>query len=288
MKPCGSILDLVQALAPNRNDIVVLVHSYFDESETSDSLCVAGYVFRKPAVRKFETEWRRMLHAFGLPYFRMSACNSNAPPFHNLTKDQCIDAQIRAVHIISRHASFGFSAVIRPQDFFEIVGREGFVLSPYELLAWNCIIAVKAWCDRTHNVSGVSYFFEAGFQDQGKANEMMNELFVVPALRQEYKYRPHAFVDKSLSMPSQAADMLAWSKAKHIKRIQSGATTRRADFNALLEGTVHHSCSLKLSNLDEMIRELVSLGGPDANKRAGLAMRPQRSRSPNRLRSGGG
>lgn len=118
-----SILDLVRALAPGRDDALALIHSYFDESETDSTLCVAGYVFRTDNVRKFEASWRAMLRQNGdLPYFRMSACNSGGHHFDKMGENERIEAQRDAIKLVGKFASYGFSATVNTNDFFGAKG----------------------------------------------------------------------------------------------------------------------------------------------------------------------
>jgi hypothetical protein len=211
---------------------------------------------------QFEPKWRKMLRVNHLPYFRMSACNSGAPPFDQLTEDECINAQTRAIKIIGDEASFVFCATIREEDFYAIVGRNGFVRSPYELLVWFCLISVKEWAKADGRVSGISYFFEAGFEDHAKANNLMNKIFSDPYLKDEYRYRSHAFVEKEKSFPSQAADILAWQKCKQSVRVAAGISRKRSDFNALLERTLHKSSDLRRPQILSIISSLVKIGVP--------------------------
>ena len=111
-----SSLDLLWALAPNRNDLVALLQTYFDESHGPDGLmCVAGYVFTKSRAMTFDRLWRRdVLKKYGLPYFRMSSCAHGNEPFDKLGKAKCVDAEKQAISIIHETALRGVAATVDP------------------------------------------------------------------------------------------------------------------------------------------------------------------------------
>lgn len=156
------------------------------------------------------------------------------------------------------------------------LGRKGFVASPYEILVWMCLIAIKEWASRDGRIGGISYFFESGFKDQGKASSLMERIFSISELREDFMYRSHAFVDKAQSMPSQAADILVWQKAKHLKRLNVGFGHKRADFNQLITLVSTSTCKLTKDCLQLMISLIVMLGGPNANEIARSALKPKK------------
>ena len=136
--------DLLDFVAPKADDIVVIIKSYFDESYDNDLLCVAGYSFTSAKARLLDDEWRKMLARYGrLPYFRMSACNTNQKPLDRLTPQQCIDIATEAIRIINQYAGLGYAVTINKKSFREVIGNKGFISTPYELCVWLCLVAVR-------------------------------------------------------------------------------------------------------------------------------------------------
>ena len=258
--------ELLAGLAPRDGDAVVLIKSYFDESFDDGFLCVAGYAFSSAAARALDTDWHKMLCRYKrLPYFRMSACNAGQPPFDRLNKAQCIAVQTEAIGLISKFASLGFAATIDIPAFRKIVTKDGFVSGPYEFCVWGCLSEFLAFADR-ENITAASYFFEAGHQDEFKANALMNGIFRVPNLRKDYRYKSHTFLDKAIAGPIQAADILSWQWYKQAKRSAEGRTKRRADCQALLTGTPHYVVHWNAERLQEFMDGMIKLGGPNTNQ----------------------
>src|SRR5271166_6522584 len=101
-----------------------MVEAYFDESGShngSPVLCVAGYIIEKGMCVILESEWGEMLAEFNLPFFRMSACAHGTKPFKELTKDQCIEVEKRAIAIIRQRIVAGIAVTVVPQRYDAIV-----------------------------------------------------------------------------------------------------------------------------------------------------------------------
>lgn len=269
--------EILETVAPGRDDLVVLLQSFFDESYSDSLLCVAGYAFTKPAARKLDRSWGKMLWRYKrLPYFRMSACNAGKPPFDRLSEQQRIDIATEAIGLIGQHAAFGYAVTVDQAAFRKIVTDKGFVSSPYEACAWFCLLAVKDLADKErHQHAGLSFIFESGFRDKGRAEHMMNRLFSVPELREFYRYRSHTFADKTRSRGCQAADLLAWQWYKDSVRRANGATKPRGDLRALLAGGPKHAVlHLGADRLQLAVDVINSRAGtPLGNIIGGIALR---------------
>jgi hypothetical protein len=246
----------------------VFLKSYFDESYDDALLCVAGYSFTSANARHLDEDWRKMLarHA-RLPFFRMSACNANQYPFDSFSKQECIDVASEAIGLINKYAGFGYAVTVDQKLFHKVIGRNGFVSSPYEFCSWVCLSAVKMEFGKLFPESNMRFFFEAGFRHQNLANKMMIRIFKSPQLREQYRYKSHTFVDKKDSRPTQAADLLAWQWYKDSIRRRNGIFKPRGDLFALTRGTKHyvlHADSDKLAALVELLNGLASLALSDA------------------------
>lgn len=62
----------------------------------------------------------------------------------------------------------------------------------------------------------------------------MNNIFANPAMRENYRYVAHSFIDKRYAPPLQSADLLAWLSRNAIMKMEAGAKMPRADFLALI------------------------------------------------------
>jgi hypothetical protein len=257
------------------NDLIVLVKSYFDESYDKELLCVAGYMFTSRQARELDEDWRKMLIRYQrLPYFRMSACNAHEHPFDRLTDGECIKIATEAIGLINKYASIGFAVTVDQAAFSEVITSKGVFSTSYELCSWLSLVCVKTQADRLFPLSPMSFFFEAGFQHQGVANKMMNRIFKIPSLRKMYRYKAHAFVDKTECRPIQAGDLLAWQWYKNATRQAKGLIKRRGDLAALLAGSHHYTLHLDAERLQRLVEAInIRAGSSLGNEIAGLAIR---------------
>jgi hypothetical protein len=259
-------LQIVYAFAPGRYDMVAMFQAYFDESYNANLLCVAGYMFTKYRVKKFDAGWRKLLKKYHLPYFRMSACAHGNAPFDKLSRDYRIEAETKAIELIKEYADHGVAVTINPKDFDRVVIKNNVISSPYEWCMWVCLIAVRSWVQKSNRSGGIAYFFEAGHKDQGKANALMNLIFSHSGLKSEFRYKAHGFVEKIESRPAQAADLLAWQFLTECRRLAEGKELPRQDFASLVE-LRHHVLfpnEQHLHKLNQTISNTVISRMPDA------------------------
>jgi len=107
--------DLLDSVAPAATDLIMLIKSYFDESYNDGLLCVAGYTFTSAKARALDEEWKKMLARYKrLPFFHMSACNTNEPPFDRLTEAECIAV---AIGLINKYSLFGYAVTVDQRAF---------------------------------------------------------------------------------------------------------------------------------------------------------------------------
>jgi len=227
------LADLIDTLAPGRNDLVALIQAYFDESISGDYLCVAGYVFTKGKVKHLDAEWRKMLRQYRLPYFRMSACAHGNSPFDKLSPANRDKVARKAIALICEFAALGIAATVNQRQYEENVPNPYGFQGPYEFCAWNCLMGVRRWIEEEGRKGDVAYVFEAGHASQSKANRLMQQLFESDKLRARYRYVSHTFVDKVKVRPVQTADVIAWQWLKDRKNEAEGRP-RRKDLEALL------------------------------------------------------
>jgi Protein of unknown function (DUF3800) len=265
---------MLDSIAPSTGDIIVIIKSYFDESYDNNSLCIAGYSFASAKARALDDEWRKMLARYKrLPFFRMSACNAHHDPFDRLTDQECIAIATDAIKLINKYAEYGCAVTVDQKVFNKIVTKKGLVSTPYEFCSWICLIAVTSAMNQRFPTEVMSFFFEAGFKDQGLANKMLNGIFADPRLREKYRYKSHTFIDKQECRPTQAADLLAWQWYKDLARRTKGLIKPRGDLRALVNGTPHHVLHASAEQLQQIVDMInAKAGAPMGNEMASLAM----------------
>jgi hypothetical protein len=266
------IADILPSFFGGRRGFVVLMSSYFDESASGQYFAVGGYIFRKSKIRHFEREWALMLKSNDLPYFRMSACNARQYPFANMTDAECDCIAREAIRIVCKYAVYGHFVAVRPSEFEEILGKGSFADNPYTLCIWLCLMAMRRWSDNHDSKALIGYFFEAGCNYQNDAEKLVGALGL-PDRDFDYRYAAHAFVQKDMSMPTQAADILVWQATKNLNRYDSGNKQPRGDFRALLDGVETGYNNVDVRMLKEFDRIVRKAAGPNGTELAKHALR---------------
>jgi hypothetical protein len=249
--------------------------SFFDQSEAGPYYTVGGYLFRKSKVRPFEKEWGRMLKRFGLPYFRMSPCNAGKAPFDRLGDDGCDQCAREAIRIVKTYATYGYWATVRPADFDEIMGKDSFAGNAYALCSYLCLMGMRYWSDVNDKGALIGYFFESGTEHEADTSQLIGAIGLSSTRGFNFRYAGHAFVQKERSMPTQAADILAWQVNKNYLRADSGLKKLRGDFEALLTGvpTGHYELAPKSLHTFMQIIDRSTGGHPKAQFLAKWALR---------------
>lgn len=258
-------LDFVRFLEivlPHGGQISVTVEAYFDESGTharSPFLCVAGYLFEASNGRNFDADWRSMLADFNLPFFHRAACEIGEPPFDKLDDTVRRAVRTRAARIIMTHATAGIVVSVEPRSYEKIMPRHKLVGDAYTFCANGCFHGVKIWADKRGYEGKIAYFFEAGANNQGTANDIMSARAASPVRRQAYRYQSHSFLLKEDSTLLQAADILAWHWRDQCLRASSGDEVH-PDFVPLIDNrtTVWHFRDKGLFKFAEAVRETVA------------------------------
>jgi len=258
---------LLEITAPGQDDLVEFIEAYFDESGShneSPVLCVAGYVFETKQCMSFDLKWKGILAKYRLPYFHMVDCVHGLHPFNSLSPDHRIDCEKELIAIIREHMVFG-SALTVGTLHYKSIGYDDHTGTAYSWLCWMSLIAVRAWADQNKFDGKIAYFFESGHANQREANQLMNDIFAVPYLRDQYRYVSHSFVDKRQNRPIQAADMLAWLFATQYKRKKRGLNNFRKDLRALVENNDHRLMHLTPPPIEELEEFNATLMRPPGN-----------------------
>lgn len=256
----ASILpELLRAL---HADYTFMVQAYFDESGTHHGApvtCVAGYLFESEQCLRLDSEWKEALDQFGIQYFHMADCAGGGKLFRGRSIAERDNLERKLIGIIKRRARIGVVASVRPEDHAHFAAPSlaergaGYVLC----LLW-CIMGVSAWINKHKYNDKIAYFFEAGHQLEGRANQAMVHLSGNPTLREGARYSSHTFIMKDEARPIQAADILAWQWYKEwTNRFGEKRRPRRRDLESLL-GLPHMACHLTAEHLNSM---LLTTGG---------------------------
>jgi hypothetical protein len=69
------------------------------------------------------------------------------------------------------------------------------------------LTGARQWADETDVDGDIAYLFESGHRSQSEANAIMERLFHNPKMKRDFRYKAHAFIDKT-SAPALQAEVL--------------------------------------------------------------------------------
>ncbi|HWA02650.1 MAG TPA: DUF3800 domain-containing protein [Rhizomicrobium sp.] len=259
----AAFLGIVEALLRSGGRLVALIEAYFDESgshEGSSILCVAGYVIEKQNAQRLSEEWSAVLSEYDLPYFHMVDCAHGNGVFKGMSKPHRIMVAARMIGIIKRSAALGFAQSIDVKAYTEVIPPKLRLFgTPYSFCARTVLDQIGASFYKRNFKGKSAYFFEAGHKSRSEADRIICDLFENPLIDLVYKhgYVGHSFVLKKESPPIQAADILAWHWATHVKRSEAGILEWRRDFKSLADGGLHahHFSRERLPKYVEILRK---------------------------------
>lgn len=231
-----SVFDsIAKAILPNgEGAVVALSHVYFDESGThrgSRIMAMAGYWFDADQARKFSRDWAKELRRFGLSAAHQTDCALGYGDYKGMAKSRRVEVQKCLIEHIKRRSKFSFAACVGKDIYDEIM--DGIVGAPsaYTFLLLLCVNKVREDIEFSKYGGRIAYFFESGHANASEANKFMNHMASVDP--EAYRYAAHAFADKKIALPLQAADMMVWQTRHFFERALDGHQTMRKDFSAL-------------------------------------------------------
>jgi hypothetical protein len=258
------LADLLRVLLPGGGYAMIEAQAYFDESGSHDGapiLCVAGYIFKKSEAIKLGHEWRKVLRWKKLPYFHMVECAHGNGPFANLTKDERVAVQTKLIDAIKRYAIQGVAITVDPAEYATFSKRlpfkRGLYDNAYAFCAQVIMAGVSVFIERNPLIGRMAYFFEAGHSSAPQADEIMRTMLAQPAVKHQFRYAAHAFVEKQDAPQIQAADLLAWQWYTDRRHAAEGRP-RRKDCASLLE--LHHNAvHIDSKELDRITNESIMI-----------------------------
>jgi hypothetical protein len=199
--------------------IVAVLRAYFDESDRSETggakvFSVAGVVFKPNKAVGFARAWRKMLGPFRC--FHTADLLAHKGEFRELTRADSDTMLRQAVSIVNRYRAAVVTCSCNVDDFEDLKRAKRFsgFNSPYSVCAHTCMVLLGNWLRKTGNPAKVAYLLEAGHRDSADSHGLLSRACGIKDLRDAYRYRSHAFLQKEDALHLQAADLLAWEHAK--------------------------------------------------------------------------
>lgn len=234
--------ELLEASLPWDDGVVVMLRAYMDASTQERVLAVAGVGFGVDRAKKAEREWRAL---FGDRVCHMTDLHNRRGDFAGISGDEAGQLCKDAVAIVNRYASFAVVVSCDVEEVSDLGLRNAAPQNEFLLDAvrnpYPCCMhwAMGALGGMTNAQGGpaVAYVFERGDRFQGQLRKFLAELAKpeAQALARDYGLASEVFVDKGAARLLEAADVLAWEWARHVRRQKPGSATRKS-LAALMEG----------------------------------------------------
>lgn len=230
------------------------IEGYFDESgdlNTDPSIFgVAGYFISSDAAEQMDQNWEIVLKKYNVPYFHMVDCASGNGVFKHLPDMDRAEMVKELISLIKKYTAEGF-AFLAKADSYEPPNNEQ--LDPYSYCAAGCAKALGTFLQMNRLDANISYFFEAGHANKGRAYNHIAEKVKRPG-------DSLTFASKEQKRLLQAADLLAWQATKYAKDYSfarwTGKEPKRAprkDFMSLME---HGHCFMYIDREKQLNIEL--------------------------------
>jgi hypothetical protein len=234
---------LLNAVLPNGEGHIVVFNAYFDEAGThrgSRCTTVAGYVFEADQSVRFTSAWNEVLAAEGLTEYGTADCVRGGKAFcrHSEARRAAIREELAT--LIRKYVAYGVAFTVRDAEFQALVPRTwvDHYGHPYTVCLHACVAAVADWADSFNYCGYIGYFFESGAVHESEACARFRDVVKDDRERLHLRYAAHAFVNKRLHPPCDAADYLAWHTWKQETREIEAADTSllpSGEFLALLD-----------------------------------------------------
>lgn len=208
--------DLLDVLLPGRNRDLVLLNAYFDASARKPgTFCVAGYVFAKPQVKKFDRQWWALFGIYGGTHMKELAGGYGR--FKGVDAPTRGALLIDAVQIIRQRISFGVAVSCDLNEINSLLPTwmQGFEHA-YPVCCHIAMTALGMKVKDSGHSDDIAYFFEDGDDYSASAHKFMDRASHIPELRESYCYGSSTFICKRKALALQAADILAWEWAKYM------------------------------------------------------------------------
>ena len=216
LPPRDDFRQLLNAVLPKGEGVVVMIEAYFDESgigKQEPLMCVAGYIFSAAKATRFSRKWSKALKGFGIEYFRMSECAARQKQFKGRTREECDEVAFALADLTNACAIHGVVVSASQSEFAKRApswweeGKGG----TYTACLHQCINLVSTWADNDRYNGRIAYFFEEGCEYEKEARRVLMNTMAIERNRAVSRYGGHAFLPKGeMGRPLDAADLLAW------------------------------------------------------------------------------
>jgi hypothetical protein len=199
----------------------VFLRAYFDESVRPDfdePICVGGYLFKQAAYEKFKRHWHRTVLRYGkrrFAAFHMTDLFAGKRQYEGFATEDRVAVLDAAIEAICAHAYAGVGTYFDQKEFERAVPPD-WAQHHGSIYGLACNLSLQAtghWLGEWRCPMKVEYLFEQGHKHWKEADARLKAAVAVPGVAKEFRYRSHAFVDKS-EPGLQTADLFVWTMTR--------------------------------------------------------------------------
>jgi len=192
-----------------------MLTAYFDDSGTHDesrAVIVAGYLGSKEKWEDFGNAWGDMLREAGLTHWHQVHFAHKVKEYTGWTDEKRLDFMQRATRIINDAVICGIVCGIDATAFKELSPQfRGPPSTPYTFCAMVCFKHLEKWTENNSHSDPIDCIFESGAQGSGEISKMVEGLMSdEDGERLSFRIGSVRFEEKKKTMPTQAADILAY------------------------------------------------------------------------------
>ena len=262
LPPRDDFRQLLNAILPNGEGLVLVIRVYIDESGTDKQnpvVSTAGYIFSAAKATKFTRKWNKVLAKAGLDYFHTVDCLQGVGPYKRMTRDERDKLARSLIKLIRECAMRGVAVCLSEEEYNEKAppGFRQQYGSYYTASVHMCMTGIAKWADEYGYNGRIAYIVEKGHPDWKEARRLLGAAAADPTNAERLRYDSLAFVPKGeMARPCEAADYFAWHVRKHfgLRQPERFYDDRilthddvRLDFGALQEGREGDYSLLKLT-----------------------------------------
>jgi hypothetical protein len=234
--------DLLMATVSSEEGQVTMLRAYLDASEMGGVYCVAGVAFGYDRAIKAERKWRELYQD---RYGHMTDLHARQGEFNGISREEADRLCRGSVSIINEYAS---QIVVVSCDVAQVESHLPQTAHPENRWAIDAYKGVYPCClnwlmgafGEAAGGQKISYWIEAGDEFSGAAGRFLQEISQPFAkdLQTAYALGNFAFLPSHEARLFEAADLVAWEWATHMKRLNKGDRRVRGSLPALMGNPV--------------------------------------------------
>ena len=203
---------------------------YCDESGTEGKaqvLVVAGLLAPANRWERFEADWKLILAAHRIDYFRAHDFYKRKKQFalgtvwdSQFKRDQLVQQLLQVVQSHETAPATILVSLVYLEEYRRVFGKTNrlSVGTAYTIGCTGCWWLAAKWAEETNHEEEISFFFDEGHQHARDALDSYHRTRIYEPYRVQYRLGGLTFDDDRRRVPLQAADLLAYGVTQSLRR----------------------------------------------------------------------